>query len=43
MQDRGMTIHSVDKTSFIQASEKAYDELDFKALRNQIWTEIGKK
>jgi TRAP-type C4-dicarboxylate transport system substrate-binding protein len=43
MQDRGMTIHSVDKTSFIQASEKAYDELDFKALRDQIWTEIGKK
>jgi len=42
MASKGLNISYPDKTPFIQASEKAYTELGFKALRDQIWAEIGK-
>jgi TRAP-type C4-dicarboxylate transport system substrate-binding protein len=43
MVEKGMVINTPDKAPFVQASEKAYDILGFKALRDQIWSEIGKK
>jgi TRAP-type C4-dicarboxylate transport system substrate-binding protein len=43
MVKEGMTINHVDKTPFIAASEKAYEELGFRPLRDKIWAEIGKK
>jgi len=43
MVNNGLTINQVDKAPFIAAAEKAYDELDFKTLRDKIWAEIGKK
>jgi TRAP-type C4-dicarboxylate transport system substrate-binding protein len=43
MVAKGMQIDAVDKAPFIAASEKAYEELEFKVLRDKIWSEIGKK
>jgi TRAP-type C4-dicarboxylate transport system substrate-binding protein len=43
MVANGMQINQVDKAPFITAAEKAYEELGFKALRDKIWSEIGKK
>jgi TRAP-type C4-dicarboxylate transport system substrate-binding protein len=43
MVSNGLTINQVDKAPFIAAAEKAYEELDFKPLRDKIWAEIGKK
>jgi hypothetical protein len=33
----------MDKTPFITAAEKSYEELEFKILWDKIWSEIGKK
>jgi TRAP-type C4-dicarboxylate transport system substrate-binding protein len=43
MVSKGMQINSVDKAPFIAAAEKSYEELEFKATRDKIWSEIGKK
>jgi TRAP-type C4-dicarboxylate transport system substrate-binding protein len=43
MVDNGMVINQIDKAPFITAAEKSYEELGFKALRDKIWAEIGKK
>jgi TRAP-type C4-dicarboxylate transport system substrate-binding protein len=43
MAANGMQINQVDKAPFIAASEKSYEELGFKALRDKIWSETGKK
>jgi TRAP-type C4-dicarboxylate transport system substrate-binding protein len=43
MVDNGMTVNQVNKVPFIAASEKAYEELGFRPLRDKIWAEIGKK
>ena len=43
MADNGIAISDVDKAPFIAAAEKAYTELGYAALRDQIWSEIGKK
>jgi len=43
MVEKGITINQVNKAPFVAAAEKAYDELGFKPLRDQIWAEIGKK
>lgn len=43
MVSNGMQIQQVDKAPFIEAAEKAYEKLGFKALRDKIWSEIGKK
>ncbi|MFP3043201.1 C4-dicarboxylate TRAP transporter substrate-binding protein [Treponema primitia] len=43
MIEKGMIITNPDKAAFSKAAEKAYDELGFKTLRDQIWSEIGKK
>lgn len=43
MVENGMTINRVNKAPFIAAAEKAYEELNFKPLRDKIWSEIGKK
>jgi tripartite ATP-independent transporter DctP family solute receptor len=42
MAANGMQINQVNKAPFVAASEKAYEELGFKDLRNKIWSEIGK-
>ena len=42
MVANGMQIVEVDKAPFIAAAERAYQELDFLTLRNQIWAEIGR-
>ena len=42
MAANGMQINQVNKAPFVAASEKAYEELSFKELRNKIWSEIGK-
>lgn len=42
MVENGLTINDVDKTPFIEAAQKAYEELGFADLRDQIWSEIGK-
>jgi TRAP-type C4-dicarboxylate transport system substrate-binding protein len=39
----GMQIHNVNKAPFVAAAERAYEELGFLALRNQIWSEIGRR
>ena len=41
--NNGVTVNQVDKAPFIQAAEKAYDELGFKEARDKLWAEIGKK
>ena len=41
--NNGVKINYIDKAPFIAASEKAYDELNFKAARDKLWSEIGKK
>jgi TRAP-type C4-dicarboxylate transport system substrate-binding protein len=43
MVANGMIINQVNKAPFITAAEKAYEELEFKALRDKIWAEIGKR
>ena len=42
MEANGMKINQVDKGPFVAASEKSYEELGFKILRDQIWSEMGK-
>jgi TRAP-type C4-dicarboxylate transport system substrate-binding protein len=42
MVANGMEIITVDRAPFISAAERAYEELGFLALRNQIWAEIGR-
>ena len=42
MRANGMQINEVDKAPFIAAAEKAYEELNFKELRDTIWSEMGK-
>jgi TRAP-type C4-dicarboxylate transport system substrate-binding protein len=39
----GLQINQVDKAPFIAGSERAYEELGFKALRDKIWSEIGRR
>jgi TRAP-type C4-dicarboxylate transport system substrate-binding protein len=41
--NNGVSINFIDKTPFITASEKAYEELNFKAARDRLWSEIGKR
>lgn len=43
MVDAGLAINEPDKTPFIEASEAAYQKLDFEDLRDQLWQEIGKQ
>jgi TRAP-type C4-dicarboxylate transport system substrate-binding protein len=43
MVDNGMQINQIDKTPFIAASERAYEELGFKDTRDKLWAEIGKR
>ena len=42
MVEHGMEVVEVDVEAFKAASEKAYDELGFRELRDQIYAEIGK-
>lgn len=42
MVDAGMTVVEPDVDAFKAAAEKAYDELGYADLRNQIYEEIGK-
>ena len=42
MVEKGMQVIEVDLPAFRAASEKAYDELNFRELRNKIYAEIGK-
>ena len=39
----GVKVNFIDKAPFVAAAEKAYEELDFKAARDKLWAEIGKK
>jgi TRAP-type C4-dicarboxylate transport system substrate-binding protein len=41
--NNGVTINQVNKAPFRAAAEKAYEELDFKAARDKLWAEIGKR
>jgi TRAP-type C4-dicarboxylate transport system substrate-binding protein len=43
MVDNGMQINQIDKTPFIAAADRAYEELGFKDTRNRLWAEIGKR
>ena len=43
MVSNGLVINQVDKAPFAAGAEKAYEELGFKALRDKIWAEIGRK
>jgi TRAP-type C4-dicarboxylate transport system substrate-binding protein len=43
MVGKGMIVVVSDREAFRKAAEAAYKELGFEALRNQIWSEIGKK
>jgi len=43
MVGHGMHINNVNKAPFIDAAQRAYDELEFRELRDQIWSEIGKR
>lgn len=43
MVDEGLIIHEPDVDAFRRAAEKAYDELGFADLRDQLWQEIGKQ
>jgi TRAP-type C4-dicarboxylate transport system substrate-binding protein len=42
MVDKGMVVIEADRAAFKTASEAAYTELGFAALRDQIYREIGK-
>ena len=41
--NNGVKINTVDKAPFVAAAEKSYEELGFKAARDKLWSEIGKK
>jgi TRAP-type C4-dicarboxylate transport system substrate-binding protein len=43
MVDNGMQINLIDKTPFVTAADRAYDELGFKETRDKLWAEIGKR
>jgi TRAP-type C4-dicarboxylate transport system substrate-binding protein len=43
MVANGMQINQVNKAPFIAGAERAYEELDFKNLRDQLWRDIGKR
>ena len=43
MVANGLQVNQVNKAPFIAAAERAYEELEFKALRDKIWAEIGKR
>ena len=43
MVAQGLTINTVDKAPFVTAAERAYDELNFRAARDRLWAEIGKR
>jgi TRAP-type C4-dicarboxylate transport system substrate-binding protein len=43
MVANGMQINQIDKTPFIAAADRAYEELDFTETRDKLWAEIGKK
>jgi TRAP-type C4-dicarboxylate transport system substrate-binding protein len=43
MVDNGMQIFQIDKTPFVEASDRAYEELSFKGTRDKLWAEIGKR
>jgi TRAP-type C4-dicarboxylate transport system substrate-binding protein len=42
MAERGLQINEIDKTPFILAAERAYEELGFRDMRDRLWAEIGK-
>jgi TRAP-type C4-dicarboxylate transport system substrate-binding protein len=43
MVSNGMTINQIDKTPFVSAADRAYEELNFKAAKDRLWAEIGKR
>ncbi|MCL2233625.1 MAG: C4-dicarboxylate TRAP transporter substrate-binding protein [Treponema sp.] len=43
MVANGMEVIYVDRTPFIDAAERAFEELGFLELRDQIWSEIGRR
>jgi TRAP-type C4-dicarboxylate transport system substrate-binding protein len=43
MVANGMQINQIDKTPFVEAADRAYEELGFKETRDKLWAEIGKR
>jgi TRAP-type C4-dicarboxylate transport system substrate-binding protein len=43
MVDNGMQINLIDKAPFVEAADRAYEELGFKDTRDKFWAEIGKR
>jgi TRAP-type C4-dicarboxylate transport system substrate-binding protein len=43
MVDNGMQINLIDKAPFVEAADRAYEELGFKRTRDKLWAEIGKR
>jgi TRAP-type C4-dicarboxylate transport system substrate-binding protein len=43
MAANGMQINQIDKTPFVAAADRAYEELGFKDTKDKLWAEIGKR
>ena len=42
MEEEGLVINDVDVEPFREASQAAYEKLDFVDFRDAVWSEMGK-